>query len=407
MANLGQGQLKGARAYQSQKIEDRDALVKDYIGLVKKVALHLKARLPPQVDLDDLIQSGMIGLIDAVQNYKRENAASFETYAMIRIRGEIIDNMRSYDWTPRAVHQNTRAMREVRLRLSHSLGRTPTDMEMATELNVTIERYHQMKEESVRAQVKCLGETGMTDEMIAELPVTDPVTGRPEMGDNPYESIASREFKNDLARFISELPKREQQIISLYYDQELNLREIGLVLSLSESRACQLLSSAQERLRSKMGPLWMNNYKDPKVSSLEMHIAHEDSNKAYAESIAKSRLHYAPRTDLFADMEEIVPANEPAEQEHFEANPSGKKVKIGNLCFDGERSFKCVRDARFNKTLTQLAIDGKLKAPEVEITPSLELPVNRKLKIIYNIHSSRPRFLLKDVHAARLAASKW
>lgn len=247
MGNLNKEMLKGAKAYQGQKVADRNSLVVKYAPLVKRVALHLKTRLPSYVDVNDLIQSGMIGLMDAIQNYKDGHGATFETYAAIRIRGSIIDELRQSDWTPRSVHQNTRAIRETLARLSHALGRTPTDVEMALELKVDINKYHQMVLDSNTSQVMCIEDTGLTDDVIGERPFFDVNSIGPE--DKLYESVNGEQFKHALATSIKKLPERERTIIGLYYDQEMNLREIGLIMGISESRTCQVLSQAVDRLR--------------------------------------------------------------------------------------------------------------------------------------------------------------
>ena len=248
MGNLNNAMLKGAKAYQGQKVADRNSLVVKYAPLVKRVALHLKTRLPSYVDVNDLIQSGMIGLMDAIQNYKDGHGATFETYAAIRIRGSIIDELRQSDWTPRSVHQNTRAIRETLARLSHTYGRPPTDAEMAAELKVDINKYHQMILDSNTSQVMCIEDTGLTDDVIGERPFSDINALGPD--DKLFESVNGEQFKHALATSIKKLPERERTIIGLYYDQEMNLREIGLIMGISESRTCQVLSQAVVRLRN-------------------------------------------------------------------------------------------------------------------------------------------------------------
>lgn len=249
MGNLSQAAIfKGAKAYQGQKVIDRNAMAVKYAPLVKRVALHLKTRLPSYVDIDDLVQSGMIGLIEAIQNFKDGYGATFETYAAIRIRGSIIDELRQRDWTPRSVRQNTRAIREAMLKLSHEKGRPATDVEIAAYLNVDINRYHQMLLESNTSQVMGIEDTGLTDDVIGERPISE-ITGQ-QPDDRLFESISDEQFKKSLANAISRLPKRERDIVTFYYDHEMNLREIGLIMGISESRTCQILSQALVRLRS-------------------------------------------------------------------------------------------------------------------------------------------------------------
>ena len=247
MGNLNQAMLKGAKAYEGQRVAERNTLVVKYAPLVKRVALHLKTRLPSYVDANDLIQSGMVGLIDAIQNFKDGQGAAFETYAAIRIRGSIIDQLRQSDWTPRSVHQNTRAIRDALTRLSHELGRPPTDIEVAARLNVDINRYHQMLLESNSSQIMCIEDTGLTDDVIGDRPLNEISGTNPD--DKLFESLNGLQFRDALAKSIESLPDRERTIVSFYYDQELNLREIGMIMGISESRTCQILAQALVRLR--------------------------------------------------------------------------------------------------------------------------------------------------------------
>ena len=264
MANLSQSLLKGAKAYQGQNVVDRNELVVKYAPLVKRVAMHLKARLPASVDVNDLVQSGMIGLIEAIQNFKEGQGATFETYASIRIRGAIIDQLRQSDWTPRSVHQNTRAIRDAMLKLSHEKGRPATDTEIAAYLNVDINRYHQMLLDSNTSQVMGIEDTGLTDDVIGDKPLSEIVGQTPE--DKLFDALNGVQFRDALAHAISQLPQREREILTFYYDQELNLREIGLIKGISESRTCQILSQAVMRLRSSLED-WANPPKSKKHSA--------------------------------------------------------------------------------------------------------------------------------------------
>ena len=237
------GILNGANVYKAQqRSADMDTKIENYAPLVKRIALHLKARLPASVELDDLIQSGMLGLMDAAAHFEDGHGATFETYATIRIRGAMIDEMRQSDWAPRSVHQNTRLISEAITKLSHRLGREPKDSEIAQELNVDLEKYRQMLVDSSTSQIVGIEDLGITDEVI---------TGSDSHHDDKlFEVLATTEFKKALAKAISELPLKEQQVLSLYYDDELNLKEIGSVLDLSESRICQIMSQSMARLRS-------------------------------------------------------------------------------------------------------------------------------------------------------------
>lgn len=238
--------LNGARAYQQLKMRDlRNERVKEYAYLVKRIALHLKARLPASVELDDLIQAGMLGLMDASVHYEEGHGATFETYAGIRIRGSMIDQMREMDWAPRSVHANSRQISEVMSRLANQLGREPSDKEMAQALGVDIEKYHQMLVDSASTQLIGIEDIGVPEDVIT-------AAGTDSREDQLFKVMASVEFKRDLAHAISTLPEREQHVLSLYYDQEMNLREIGAILDIGESRVCQVLSQAMSRLRVKL-----------------------------------------------------------------------------------------------------------------------------------------------------------
>ena len=221
---------------------DLSEQVAKYAPLVKRVALHLKARLPNCVELDDLIQSGMIGLIDALNNFEDGHGAVFDTYAVIRIRGSMIDELRHSDWTPRSVHQNSRLISETIASLSHQLGREPNDTEIAKALNVDIEKYRQMLFDSNNTQILGIEDLGITDDVISE--------SGSSRTDKLFDSLATSKFKIALAQAISKLSEREQQVLALYYDEELNLREIGKVLELSESRISQIMTQSMQRLRS-------------------------------------------------------------------------------------------------------------------------------------------------------------
>lgn len=245
MANIGKPRAKGAKAYQGQQIVDRNTLVIKYAPLVKRMALHLRARLPRSVEVDDLIQSGMIGLIEAIHNYKDNQGAVFESYAAIRIKGAMIDDLRHCDWTPRGVHQNTRAIREASARLAHRYGRPPTNAEIAADLKIDIDRFNQMLLDTNAAQVTAIEDLGVSEDVISG------ALGE-HNEDHLFEMIDSIQFKTALQEAIEELPERERRIVSFYYLQELNLREIGLILGISESRTCQVMSQALVRVREKL-----------------------------------------------------------------------------------------------------------------------------------------------------------
>jgi RNA polymerase sigma factor for flagellar operon FliA len=231
-----------ANAYKRQR-DPREEEILKYAPLVKKVALHLKARLPASVQLDDLIQVGMIGLMEATQNYVGEQGASFETYAGIRIKGAMLDEIRQNDWAPRSVHKNARTISEAISKLSHTLGRQPYETEIAEFMGVSLDNYRQMLQDANTSQIIAIEDLGVTDDVLSDPNV---------QGDykSPLVHITREEFSKQLAQAIRKLPEKDALILSLYYDEELNLKEIGQILEVSESRSSQLLSQAIVRLRA-------------------------------------------------------------------------------------------------------------------------------------------------------------
>ena len=228
------------------KVADQShLLVERHAPLVKRIALHMMARLPASVQLDDLIQSGMIGLIEAGKKFDGGKGASFETYAGIRIRGAMLDEIRRGDWTPRSVHRNGRLIANTIAELEAELGRDVKDTEVAEKLDITLDEYHHMINEVSSGKIIGIEDLGVSEDVI----VTE---GGEESENQPFEGMASAAFQKALASTISSLPEREALVLSLYYDDELNLREIGEVLSVSESRVSQIHSQALVRVKSRM-----------------------------------------------------------------------------------------------------------------------------------------------------------
>jgi RNA polymerase sigma factor for flagellar operon FliA len=226
------------------RVDQTQQLIERHAGLVKRIALHLLARLPASVQLDDLIQSGMIGLIEAGKKFDGSKGASFETYAGIRIRGAMLDEIRRGDWTPRSVHRNGRLVANTISDLESELGRDVKDIEIAQRLDITLDEYHHMVNEVSAGKVIGIEDLGVTEDVI--------VADGQGQDNAPFEGMASAAFQKALAGTIASLPEREMLVLSLYYDDELNLREIGEVLSVSESRVSQIHSQAMVRLKSRM-----------------------------------------------------------------------------------------------------------------------------------------------------------
>jgi RNA polymerase sigma factor for flagellar operon FliA len=241
--------VNGLAAYSSAQERSYEDLVMQYAPLVKRIAYHLMNRLPPSVQADDLIQSGMIGLLEASRNYDPTQGASFETYAGIRIRGAMLDEIRRSDWTPRSVHRKARLVAEAMRGIENREGRDARDVEVAEALNMSLEEYHQVLQDASGCRIFSLDELSA----VGEIGFENGGKGSP----GPYDGLQQNSFKTALADAISGLPERERLVIAMYYDEELNLREIGQVLGVSESRVCQIHSQATMRLRARLSE-WLN-----------------------------------------------------------------------------------------------------------------------------------------------------
>lgn len=223
-----------------------DHMVKKYATLVKRIAYHLMGRLPPTVQADDLIQSGMIGLLEAARNYDETQGASFETYAGIRVRGAMLDEIRKNDWVPRSVHKKTRMVAEVVREIENRTGRDARDHEIAEGLGFTLREYHKILKDTGGQRIFSFDEIGLDGTSLSET-YADDRTG-------PYEGLQTDGFRSHLMEAISGLPERERLVMGLYYDEELNLREIGAILGVSESRVSQIHSQAVIRLQARLTP---------------------------------------------------------------------------------------------------------------------------------------------------------
>jgi RNA polymerase sigma factor for flagellar operon FliA len=231
-----------ANSYNNQI--NKTSLLEQHTVLVKRIAYHLLARLPASVQVDDLIQSGMIGLFEAANNFDNSKGASFETFAGIRIRGAMLDEIRRGDWTPRSVHKNSRMISEAIKQLESQLGRDVSDIEVAEKLDISLNEYHHMLSEVSTGKILGIDDLGVNEDAIK--------FGDECLGDDPYQAIEQSSFKKSLVQCIKSLPEREALVLSLYYDEELNLREIGQVLEVSESRVSQIHSQAMHRLKGRM-----------------------------------------------------------------------------------------------------------------------------------------------------------
>jgi RNA polymerase sigma factor for flagellar operon FliA len=224
------------------KLHESDSIVR-HATLVKRIAFHLLNRLPPTVQVDDLIQSGMVGLLEAASNFDSSMGASFETFAGIRIRGAMIDEIRKSDWTPRSVHRKFRAVTEAIQKIENDPGQDANGSDVATLMGLSLSDYHLILIDSSSAKIFSIEalEENVNDSVM---PNSSEIT--------PEESFSQSEYQQQLVNSIKKLPEKEQFVMSMYYDDEMNFREIGEVLDLTESRICQLHGQALLRIKAKM-----------------------------------------------------------------------------------------------------------------------------------------------------------
>jgi RNA polymerase sigma factor for flagellar operon FliA len=213
-------------------------LVKQYLPLVKKIGLHLVARLPQEIQLDDLLQVGMIGLVQAVENYDPSQGASFNTFAGIRVKGAMLDEVRRSDWRPRSVQRKMKSVSRAIEQVEARVGRIASDTEIAEELEMTLDEYQLMS-----GELACSRMTSLED---SEVLVDE------NQADDPLSQIEKSKLKKALSLAIQKLPEKERLMMSLYYRDELNLKEIGEVLGVSESRVSQIHGQALARLRPRI-----------------------------------------------------------------------------------------------------------------------------------------------------------
>jgi RNA polymerase sigma factor FliA len=221
-------------------------LVLKHADLVKRIAYHLVSRMPPNVEVDDLIQSGMIGLLDAAKHYSAAKGANFETYAGIRIRGAMLDEVRKSDWTPRSVHRNMRQMADVIRKIENEKGRDATPTDIAEGLGVSIEEYHKLVQDAASCRLFSFDQMSSSDDE------SSPADHAADFRPGPFDNMEDEGFRDALATAIEGLPERERLVLSLYYDDDMNLREIGEVLEVSESRVCQIHGQALVRVRARL-----------------------------------------------------------------------------------------------------------------------------------------------------------
>ena len=233
---IGYANISTDKDYSSEE------LVMQHAELVSRIAYHLADRLPSTVDVNDLLQSGMVGLLEGASNFDASRGASFETYAGIRVRGAMLDEVRHADWSPRSLHRKLRQVTEAMREIENATGRDAKDSEVAEGMSISLDEFHTIMRDASSARIFSLDQAEED--------------GHPLNADSdeagPLSILQQEGFQAALVKCIAELPEREQMIMSLYYNDELNLKEIGQVLDVSESRVCQLHGQALSRIRTKL-----------------------------------------------------------------------------------------------------------------------------------------------------------
>lgn len=227
-----------------------DLLVGQYAPMVRRLALQLAARLPASVELDDLMQAGMMGLLDALRRYQRTADAQFETYAVTRIRGAMLDELRSQDWLPRSVRGKSKSIEQAILVLGHRLMRPATETEIAEQLNLSLPEYQALLEEARGVQVIHYEDLARHYSESGD-PLENTWASSEQGGStNPLDQLMSRNLRDALVAAIEDLPEREQLLLSLFFEQDLNQKEIGVVMGVTEGRVSQLRTQAVARIRA-------------------------------------------------------------------------------------------------------------------------------------------------------------
>ncbi|HEX4350946.1 MAG TPA: FliA/WhiG family RNA polymerase sigma factor [Verrucomicrobiae bacterium] len=229
------------------KTDTENALVQKYLPLVSAVVNRLAMTLPEHVDHDDLYSVGLIGLLQALRNYNPACGTSFETYARVRVRGAMLDELRRMDWVPRTIHEKARRIKQVLGELEQKLGKTPTEAQMAKAMNISVTEYQELLDEVRPAAFVCLdavnaseeGDSGPLYEVIAD-----------QTSEGPVEKVSNNELKQVIFERLKELPEMQRKVLALYYLEDMHLREIAEVFKLTESRICQIHAQAILAIRS-------------------------------------------------------------------------------------------------------------------------------------------------------------
>lgn len=228
----------------------RAKVINEFAPLIKYIASRIAMRLPPHIDIHDLINAGVIGLIDAMEKFDASKNIKFKTYAEFRIRGAMLDELRSMDWVPRSIRQKARKIEEAYNRLEAGLGRPATDEEVAVELAVDIDGFYRLLSETASVSLLSLDDLGEDNQDASKRNLLEYIMQ--DEKDWPTHKIGLGEVRDMVAKAIQSLPEKERMVISLYYYDELTMKEIGHVLKFTESRVSQIHTKSVLRLRSKM-----------------------------------------------------------------------------------------------------------------------------------------------------------
>jgi len=230
----------------------RDQLIMDYAPLIRFVAQRIAARLPSNIDIDDLISAGVIGLMDAIEKYDPSRDNKFKTYAEFRIRGAILDELRSQDWVPRSVRDKAKKIEKTYAELEQKFGRAVSDTELSKALGIELDEYYDMIAKVKAVTLLSIDELSGPNQQDRKslLECLENVSSK-----NPFTQLKSKGVRELLVKHIEELPEKQKLVLSLYYYEDLNLKEIGKILEVTESRVSQLHTQAVEKLRSRLKPL--------------------------------------------------------------------------------------------------------------------------------------------------------
>lgn len=234
--------------YTQDGVIEKHLLWQQHIPLVRHEALKLQVRLPASVELDDLIQAGGIGLLDAIERFDATQETAFATYAVQRVRGAMLDELRARDWVPRSVRRQAREATKVMRQLEQALGRPATEQEIADQLNIGLLEYQRLLQDTNNSQLCSYDEWHEVHGESCE-PIIEVDDER-----NPLQTLIATDIRKNIIKAIECLPEREKMVLTLYYQEDLNLKEIGAVLSVGESRVSQLHSQAIKRLRARLDP---------------------------------------------------------------------------------------------------------------------------------------------------------